>query len=194
MCSFSSFFPLTKCTNWLHLSTFFGTSLFLHTHSWLLYFFFSLLVFSLSFHLIVHPRNFLIRLTGRTREHSAACRLLCSFLLPANTSGRLVFCIIVVLLFFFFFSSSSSSSSLPSFASSPSSSSSPFHTHPATHTSLKWSAVKNWLVDNCRRRSTFLRLFMFDFFVLISCVTNTFDSSFNVIFIAFLPNTFSNNH
>ncbi len=39
----------------------------------------------------------------------------------------------------------------PSFASSPPS---PFHTHTATHTSHKWSAVENWVVDNCRRRST----------------------------------------
>jgi len=98
-------FILTKCINRLHVSTSSETSLFSHRHThtyiytlscWLA--FFSLTYFSSSFHLIVHPHNFLIRFAGRTREHSAARRLL--FFLHANASGRLVFCIIVVLLFF----------------------------------------------------------------------------------------------
>jgi hypothetical protein len=41
----------------------------------------------------------------------------------------------------------------PSFASSSPSSS--FCPHTTTHTSPKWSAVKSWVVNNCRRRSTF---------------------------------------
>jgi hypothetical protein len=70
-----------------------------HTHSLsCLLVFFSLTYSSSSFHLIVHPHNFLIRFAGRTREHRAARRLL--FFLHANASERLVFCIIVVLLFF----------------------------------------------------------------------------------------------
>jgi hypothetical protein len=47
-----------------------------HTHMYTLLAFFFLTYFSSSFHLIVHPHNFLIRFAGRTREYSAARRLL----------------------------------------------------------------------------------------------------------------------
>lgn len=110
--------------------------------SCLLAFFFSLTYSSSSFHLIVHPHNFLIRFAGRTREHSAARPLLFFFASERKRTPSLLH-----------YSGTSFLSS--SFASSPSSSSSPFHTHTTTHTSHKWSAVENWVEDNCRRRSTF---------------------------------------
>jgi hypothetical protein len=134
-------FILTKCINRLHVSTSSETSLFSHTHTYIYTLscrlvFFSLTYFSSSFHLIVHPHNFLIRFAGRTREHSAARRLLFFACKRKRAPSLLHY-------------------SGTSFLSSSFASSSPFHTHTATHTSHKWSAVENWVVDNCRRRSTF---------------------------------------
>jgi hypothetical protein len=96
-----------------------------HTHSLsCLLVFFSLTYSSSSFHLIVHPHNFLIRFAGRTREHRAARRLLFFFACERKRTPSLLH-----------YSGTSFLSS--SFASSSSSSTSPFHTHTATHTSHK---------------------------------------------------------
>ena len=88
------------------------------SHSSLSLFF--LTYFSSSFHLIVHPHNFLIRFAGRTREHRAVRRLL--FFFCMRTPSLLHY--------------SGTSFLSPSFASSPSSSSSSsllFHIHIQLH-------------------------------------------------------------
>jgi len=82
-------FILTKCINRLHVSTSTETSLFSHTHIYSLLstrFLFPYLLFIEFSSNRVHPHNFLIRFIGRTREHSAARRLLC-FFLHANTQA-----------------------------------------------------------------------------------------------------------
>jgi hypothetical protein len=123
-------FIFTKCINRLHVSTSLETSVA----------FFFLTYSSPSFHLIAHPHNFLIRFVGRTRKtyiHVIARRLL--FFFSAYERARSFSFLHSSGTSFLFLRLHRRSSTLSSSSSSPllSSSSSPFHIHPATHTSYK---------------------------------------------------------
>ena len=131
--------------------------------------FFFLTYSSPSFHLIVHPHNFLIRFAGRTRENIVQHASCCFFCMRTHkrTPSLLHYSGTSFLFPSFASSSSSPSPSLLSFSSSP------FHIHTATQTSHKWSADESWLVDNCRRRST-LSVYVYPFvFFHWSCVLET---------------------